>query len=212
MIVIQQSLSDERIAVALSPYGFSPSTVACEKIRVYIALLLRWNQRVSLTALTNISDILQVHFGESIFATSAVPIGNGRLADVGTGAGFPGIPINIARPHLDIRLIEPNVKKCAFLSEVVRALQLDAEVIRGRMETALEQCAPLNYATSRAVGYWDEILNLRNHLEINGKFVFWVGEQAIAELTAKRRELWSWGEPIRIPGTIKRFLLVGTKS
>jgi 16S rRNA (guanine527-N7)-methyltransferase len=211
MTVYKESLSDERIAAALTPYGFSPSTAACERIRTYIALLLRWNQRISLTALTSASDILQIHFGESIFATSAVPIREGRLADVGTGGGFPGIPIKIARPDVRVLLIEPNIKKCAFLSEVLRALQLDAEVIRGRMESAIENSAEINYITSRAVGQWDEILKMGARLDRNGQLVLWVGGEIIAELTANQREHWSWKDPIKIPETIRRFLLVGKK-
>lgn len=210
-MVVTKTLTDDNIAASLAPYGFVPSPETCERIRTYIALLLRWNERISLTALTDVSAILQNHFGESIFATAAVPIRNGRLADVGTGAGFPGIPIKIARPDLHVLLIEPNVKKCAFLSEAVRALQLDAEIIRSRMDTAFADQTPLDYVTSRAVGNWDEIGELGVNLAANGKLVLWVGEQAIAELLSKSVRDLSWEKPIKIPGTIKRFLLVGTK-
>lgn len=211
MIVKREDLSDGRIVASLQPYGFLPSSEACERIRAYVGLLLRWNERISLTALTDVSAILQNHFGESIFATSAVHIRNGRLADVGTGAGFPGIPMKIARPDLDVLLIEPNVKKCAFLSEVLRELQLDAYIIRGRMETSLATDTQLDYITSRAVGQWDSTLEFGRHLKPSGRLVLWVGEEAIAEVRTTRPQSWSWSDPIRIPRTIKRFLFVGTK-
>jgi len=210
-MVVNIDLSDDRIATSLEPYGFFPSADACEKIRTYIALLLRWNQRISLTALTDIAAILQIHFGESIFAAPTVPIQHGRLADVGTGAGFPGIPIKIARPDLHILLIEPNTKKCAFLSEVVRALQLDAEVIRGRMETVLANDDQLDYVTSRAVGKWDSILEFGDHLKQGAELVLWVGEKALSELKTTRHGGFSWADPIKIPGAMTRSILVGTK-
>jgi 16S rRNA (guanine527-N7)-methyltransferase len=210
-MVVHIDLSDDRIATSLEPYGFFPSGDTCEKIRIYVALLLRWNQRISLTALTDIAAILQIHFGESIVATSTVPIQHGRLADVGTGAGFPGIPIKIARPHLHVLLIEPNVKKCAFLSEVVRALQLDAKVIRGRMETALANDDQLDYVTSRAVGNWDGILEFGHHLKRGAELVLWVGEKAILELKTTQHGCFSWADPIKIPGAMTRSILVGKK-
>jgi len=208
---MKNSLGDEEIASFLEPYEFVPSSLACERIRVYLSLLLRWNQKISLTAITDTSEILRHHFGESILATTAVPIRNGRLADVGTGAGFPGLPIKIAQPDVSILLIESNVKKCAFLSEVVRALRIDAEVIRGRMETSLSQNSGLSYITSRAVGDWNGILRLGSRLEKNGKIVLWVGKHAISEITVKDRGNWMWREPIAIPGSMKHFLLVGSK-
>lgn len=211
IMIVQQRIRDETIAAALRPYGFSPSAAACEKIRIYISLLLRWNQKISLTALTTVPEILQVHFGESIFATSSVPMRGSRLADVGTGAGFPGLPMIIAQPNLQLLLIEPNTKKCAFLSEIIRALDLDVEIARGRMESALAGRIELDYITARAVGNWDEILGAGNHLSRAGKLILWVGELAVADLTSRGRKCWSWKDPIKIPGTLKRFILVGEK-
>ena len=212
MIVKRRYIRDEDISASLSPYGILPSAEVCEKIRTYIALLLRWNERISLTSITEISEILQIHFGESIFAASAVPILHGRLADLGTGAGFPGIPIKIARPDLDLYLVEPNIKKCAFLSEVLRALQIDAQVIRTRMETAFASSQQLDYITSRAVGQWDAILEMGAHLATTGKLVLWVGEQTISGLASMNHLEWSWQEAIKIPRTTKRFILAGNKS
>jgi 16S rRNA (guanine(527)-N(7))-methyltransferase RsmG len=210
-VVIKKNLPDDSIATSLGPYGFVPSSEACEKIRTYIALLLRWNERISLTSLTNIPEILHIHFGESIFAASAVPIQRGRLADVGTGAGFPGIPIKIASPELDLFLVEPNIKKCAFLSEVLRALQIDARVIRSRMDAAFTSNQQLDCITSRAVGQWDEILKMGTYSATAGKLVLWVGERTISELASLSHTGWTWQEPIKIPETTKRFVLVGRK-
>ena len=90
---------------------------------------------MSLTTVTNPNEILKFHFGESLFAAPAAQISDGRLADVGSGAGFPGLAIRILVEPLEVMLIESNTKKAAFLSEVSRELCLkDVEVFRGRME------------------------------------------------------------------------------
>src|ERR1700733_9409705 len=99
----------------LSHYGFDSSRTDCEKIRAYIALLLRWNEGVSLTTVTNAPDIVKFHFGESIFAAAMIGKKAQSLLDVGSGAGFPGLPLAIVRPDLAITLIESNAKKAAFL-------------------------------------------------------------------------------------------------
>src|SRR5450755_4300804 len=115
-------LEDHRaMAMALEPYGVALSSAMAVAIRKYIDLLLVWNEKISLTAITSEIDILRYHFGESLFALGAIPINSGRLADLGTGAGFPGLALKIASPSMELTLIESNRKKCAFLGEIVRA-------------------------------------------------------------------------------------------
>ena len=120
-----ESLSDLRIAEILSVYGIATSPALAGAIRTYISMLVRWNSRISLTTVVDPVEILKFHFGESLFAISKVPISFGRLADVGSGAGFPGLPLGIFLPDLEVVLIESNVKKAAFLSEVIRELKAD---------------------------------------------------------------------------------------
>ena len=104
-------------------------------VREYVSLLLMWNQSISLTTVTDPDEIISRHFGESMFAAKLISVENCRLADVGTGAGFPGLPLKILSPTLDLVLIESNKKKYAFLSEVVRSLGLKSvEVLPERFE------------------------------------------------------------------------------
>src|ERR1700730_9502113 len=84
-----------------------------------------WNQSVSLTSVVDPVEILARHFGESMFVSCLIPVQNCRLADLGSGAGFRGLALQIASAGLHIVLIESNKKKCAFLSEVVRSLELE---------------------------------------------------------------------------------------
>ncbi len=98
------------------------------------------------------------HFGESIFAARALPVQAGRLADVGSGAGFPGLPLRIAFPALHVTLVESNLKKCAFLREVKGSLALTGvEVVRCPYE---ELAAPqsFDFICSRALGNYRRLL------------------------------------------------------
>src|SRR5436305_12996755 len=90
------------------------------QIQRYVKILLAWNDKVNLTAIRDPLEILYRHFCESMFAAVAVPLVAGRLADVGSGGGFPGLPLRIFRPELQVLLIESNIKKATFLAEVVR--------------------------------------------------------------------------------------------
>src|SRR6266513_1456917 len=94
------------------------------QIQQYIKILLTWNAKINLTAIRDPLEILHRHFCESMFAGISVPIERGRLADVGSGGGFPGLPLKIMRPGLQVSLIESNLKKATFLAEVIRELGL----------------------------------------------------------------------------------------
>lgn len=107
---------------------------AAAQLDVFLALLMQWNARINLTAVRNAESIVRRHFAESLFAAGHVPAGTATLLDFGSGAGFPGIPIGIARPEVAVTLAESQGKKAAFLREAVRTLGLRAEVWAGRVE------------------------------------------------------------------------------
>ncbi len=203
-------LSDQQISDALSPYGVAADSLLCGRVRTYMSLLLRWNQRISLTTVTDPEEILKFHFGECFFASSAVPIKDGRLADVGSGAGFPGIPVAMMAPSLQVTLIESSVKKAAFLSEVVRSLNLErVRVLRCRMEECLTDLRELNFVTARAVGNFEDLLKWSaKRLSREGKVVLWISEDEAAQRASD--PTWSWHVPLHIPGSRRRVVLTGT--
>lgn len=203
---------DLPVMQSLGPYGVLMPSGVGEATREYIRLLIHWNRRIALTALTDPEEILRFHFGESLFAAHAVPIENGRLADVGTGAGFPGLALKLFRPDLHVTLLESNAKKCAFLREVVRTLSLTGvEVVRQRFEDYAARGPKFDFVASRALGGFDALLSWSlSALADYGRVVLWVGLQDARRISTV--EGWTWQEPIAIPGTKTRMLLVGERS
>lgn len=105
----------------------------------YKDLLLRWNERINLTAIRDEEGILRRHFVESIVCARLLPAGIATLLDFGSGAGFPGLPIALCRPEVQVTLAESQNRKAAFLKEAVRVLRVSAAVYAGRAET-MKQC------------------------------------------------------------------------
>jgi 16S rRNA (guanine527-N7)-methyltransferase len=206
-------LSDEQINLVLADYGVQADTWQCGQVRSYIALLLKWNRSISLTSVTNETEILHFHFGESVFALSAIGGIIGRLADVGAGAGFPGLPLRIFSDHVELYLIEANSKKAAFLSEVVRQLDLSGtHIMRSRYGDIPETWGGrFEIIVSRALGGYGELLRwAAAALAPAGKIILWLGEHDARKLGAAGG--WLWDPMVPIPGSKRRFLLAGTPS
>jgi 16S rRNA (guanine527-N7)-methyltransferase len=204
------NLSNLEIEQALRPYGVAPIPGLAAKIRSYVELLLKWNSKISLTTVEEPSEIIKFHFGESLFALSQLQIEKSRLADVGSGAGFPGLPLAMAIPAVDVTLIESNVRKCAFLAEVIRRLQIpNATVYQGRMESVPVDCAPISFVTARALGQFNGLLTWsRIHLTARGKVLLWLGESDASEISGYSG--WDWSLPLPVPGSAHRVILSGS--
>lgn len=203
-------LSAPQIERSLARYGLRVSPELSASIRTYTSTLLRWNSKISLTTVVEPLEILKFHFGESFFAGAAVPIAHGRLADVGSGAGFPGLPLAMLIPHVEVVLIESNSKKATFISEVIRELGLkNASVWRGRIEEMPLGERTLDFVTARALGHHEDLLAwCGKSLSTGGKVVLWVGEDdamMISDIAG-----WKWRGPIQIPDSKRRVLLVGS--
>lgn len=132
-------LTAGEIADLLLPFSGEPlATQELERFSTYLVLLLKWNAKFNLTAVREPAQIVTRHFGEGIFAARFVPGAAKTLMDLGSGAGIPGIPIQIMRPHLDVTLVEAQQKKASFLREVIRELGLAASVRAERAERISE--------------------------------------------------------------------------
>jgi 16S rRNA (guanine527-N7)-methyltransferase len=206
------SLTNTQINEAFEPYGVLPAPELIAGIKTYIELLLKWNKTVSLTTVSELDQILAFHFGESLFALPMLPVEKSRLADVGSGAGFPGIPLAMARPSLDVTLIEPNAKKFAFLNEVVRQLSLsNVSAVRGRTGDLQFSNEEFEVVTARAVGQFDDLLGwAKTRITSRGKLILWVGDEDMKQILSDKR--FEWSSPERIPRTDRRFVLSGTSQ
>ncbi len=182
------------------------------QIQQYIKILLIWNEKISLTAIRDPLEMLYRHFCESMYATDAIAGRGSRLADVGSGGGFPGLPLKIIRPDLRVFLVESNLKKATFLAEVVRELGLtDAQVLVRRYEELHEEIAPLDYVCSRALGEFPAFLSWAASGQIGAKqVILWIGARDLPEIT--KNSGWEWQEPILVPHSLQRLLLVGMKK
>lgn len=203
----------QRIREILERYAPSPPEQIGNKIQIYIDLLSRWRRRMPLTSLLDPEDIVRFHFGESIFALSVMDVDrNGRLADVGTGAGFPGLALKLADETLSVLLVESNKKKCAFLHEVIRRLSInDAKVIATRFESAEIEGESLSLVTCRALGGHASLLGwAREKLKLGGSVVLWLGDEDAKSIA--RKSGWQWGRPELIPNTRGRYILKGVRG
>ena len=205
-------LSENAIQRALQEFQLSANEKQVLQIQQYIGVLLTWNEKVNVTAIRDPLEILYRHFCESMYAAAAVPVENGRLADVGSGGGFPGLPLKIIRPELRVFLVESDLKKATFIAEVIRELGLTgAQVLVSRYQELGEELAPLDYVCSRALGEFPAFLQWACSGQIAAKqAILWIGARDLQEIQKIRT--WEWSEPIPVPRSLRRLLLVGTRK
>jgi len=210
-IDVAKPVSEETVRRALGEFQIPVDFTQIVLIQQYIGTLLRWNEKLNLTAIRDPLEILYRHFCESMFAAGAIPVDKGRLADIGSGPGFPGIPLKIARPELELCLVESNIKKGTFLAEVVRELQLmNTRVLISRYEELGEEISPLDYVCSRAVGEFGPFLEWAGSEKVQARqVILWIGGRDLEEV--QKSKDWEWREPILIPKSLQRYLLVGKK-
>jgi 16S rRNA (guanine527-N7)-methyltransferase len=218
-------MDEARIAELLEPFlsdnsrrtaVLSPAQIRL--ISMYIDLLLRWNDRVNLTAIRAPEEIVTRHFGESIFAARRlfpqpeVEAGTtAHVIDVGSGAGFPGLPVKIWAPHLRLTLIESNQKRATFLREVVRHLGLaNVDVLGARAETYLGSRGDV--VMFRAVEQFESVLlHAAGLVRPGGCLAVMVGRSQFDQC----HELlpgFQWKDPIKLPISSNRCLIIGSNE
>jgi 16S rRNA (guanine527-N7)-methyltransferase len=210
-------MDSELISKLLQPFVTSPlSEAQLTSISTYIDMILRWNQKLNLTAVRDPEQIVTRHFGESIFAAghlfATAPIESSpSVVDVGSGAGFPGIPMKLCFPFLRMELIESHQKKATFLREIIRHLALtEIDVFAGRAEALQDRIADV--VALRAVERFEDVLPVAAKLlNPEGRLALLVGEAQISA-AATRLPGFRWQDPVRIPISTSRVLLVGSEQ
>jgi 16S rRNA (guanine(527)-N(7))-methyltransferase RsmG len=145
----------ELLASELSPYA-TLTSLQLSQLEEHFNLLLKWNQKLNLTRITSLEEAVRFHYAESLFLATKLPMASLRIADVGSGAGFPGIPIAIFNPAHRVTLIESDRRKAVFLREATRGLG-NVEVLSERAEHVE---SGFDWLVSRAVSV-AEVLRLR---------------------------------------------------
>ena len=209
-------MNADRIRELLEPFisGHELSDQQLSLISAYLDLLLKWNAKINLTAIRDPEQIVQRHFGESLFAAreiaeklrSSQGLSGQILIDVGSGAGFPGIPIKMWASDLHVILVEARQKKATFLREVARSLALDGlEVLSDRAEELRIQA---DVVTLRAVEQFENALPAAARLvKPGGSLCLLIGSAQVT--TATSLLSFAWEQPIPIPLSAARVLLLG---
>ncbi len=200
----------------VEPWAAMPD-VLLSQVSTYLEILLRWNARTNLTAIRVPEEIVTRHFGESLFAARKIfPAGNSgvdlatSLTDVGSGAGFPGLPMKLWVPQLQVTLIESQQKKVTFLREVVRALRLSGVEVRSSRAELVGEA--FDVVTLRAVERFDDAVGVAAGLvRPGGRLVLLIGEGQVAKAREVLPDL-KWENPVPIPNSTRRVVLVGVAA
>lgn len=179
----------ERLAGILD---LSPEQVAA--LEAHYELMVRWNRSLNLTAISGLEETVERHYCESLFVGQVLDRPDQRIADIGSGPGFPGFPLAVLRPGSSVTLIESHQRKAVFLQEATRGLS-NVQVIAKRAEDVTES---FDWAISRAVSYRDLSRSLRR---LAPRAILLTGADAPpAELG------FSWCPPTPLPWGAQRFL------
>ena len=198
---IPSVLDQSRLQHLVEPFGLELTPTQAGQTLAYLELLLRWNEKINLTAIRNPADCVTRHFGESLFLACHLQL-HGSLLDIGSGAGFPGLALKIVFPELSVTLLEPVTKKRAFLKEAARVCGFDRVAVVGDRLEELVSATPtpaFDFATMRAVGNLDELIPLAARcLKPGGNLLLWLSQEQAAGLATIDSGL-TWQGPLPIP-------------
>lgn len=161
------------------------SAYQLKQFQQYAEFIIEYNKKINLTSITDIEEIYAKHFYDCLIPFKGLHFKKDNLlADIGSGAGFPGIVLKIAFPELNITLIEPTLKRCIFLNETIALLKLDKiEVLNKRAEDLNNLRGHFDYVTARAVAGLNVLSELcAPLLKVGGHFIILRGKDGLNEL------------------------------
>jgi 16S rRNA (guanine527-N7)-methyltransferase len=207
-------LSETQVRNLLEPFGLELKPEQIGRLLTYLELLLRWNKKINLTAIRRPEECVTRHFGESLYLSRWLEL-RGKLLDIGSGAGFPGLALKIAFPALAVTLLEPVAKKRAFLKEVARVCGMESVEVRGERLEGFAQGFPApgyDAASARAVGNLDALVpQALQCLLPAGRLALWLSREQAKSL--ERGRAWvDWGPPIPLPLGRQREIWLGTRA
>jgi 16S rRNA (guanine527-N7)-methyltransferase len=206
---MERPVSAAQIEAAFTEAGIKglPSA-AYTQLEVYLDLLLRWNNRLSLTSVREPEQIIQRHFVECAFAATQLPSNIDTLLDYGSGAGFPGIVIALCRPDIKVTLAEAHGKKAAFLREAVRSLGLGTGVFDKRVED-LPTEQTFSAVSLRAVEKMELAIPIA--IEHAEKYLILLTTQESFPAFGALSPKMNWQAPVPLPNSRQMILAIGSK-
>lgn len=156
-------LLEERLTSGMAEYGLSTSEAALTAFRRYYELLEDTNKVMNLTAISGEADVATLHFLDSLALLKVTDFENAKVIDIGSGAGFPGIPLKIGCPSIKLTMLDALAKRVGFMAQVCEESGLDAEPIHGRAEEygqKKEYREQFDIAVSRAVASMNMLAEL----------------------------------------------------
>jgi 16S rRNA (guanine527-N7)-methyltransferase len=207
-------LTEARVNQLLHPFALTLNSHQAALLTTYLELLLRWNRKINLTALRTPDECVTRHFGESLYLARWMSL-QGKLLDIGSGAGFPGLALKIAFPQLAATLLEPVGKKRAFLKEVARECKFGSVEVRSeRLDgfVQLSSAGSFDAATARAVGRLGELVpHAARCLRMGGRLCLWMSREQAGALGGTQG-LIAWDKPIPLPAGSKGEIWVGVRT
>lgn len=183
---------------AVKGYKIELSEEQLDRLQKYFELLLSWNEKMNLTAIIEPKEVAIKHFADSLSVLNYIDIPQGAsVIDVGTGAGFPGLVLKIARPDIKLTLLDSLNKRLKFLDEVLNSLGLDAELVHARAEEGgqsieLREC--YDFAVSRAVARLNMLCEYcLPYVRLSGKFIAFKGGESEEEIKSASKAIQTLG-------------------
>ena len=176
-------MTEKQFIEKLSQEGIILTESQIQQFADYARLLVEWNEKMNLTAITALEEIYEKHFYDCLLLHRLVKL-EGILCDVGAGAGFPSIPCKIAFPELQVTIIEPLGKRCVFLRELCKELQLENVIILNERaeDVAKNSLQRYDIVTARAVANLRVLSELCVPLvKVNGYFATMKGANGLEE-------------------------------
>ncbi len=182
----------EIVSLATRDYRVRLSEIQLEQLETYYELLKEWNERMNLTAITDPEGVAVKHFADSLSLLNCVDIEqNAKIIDIGTGAGFPGLVLKIARPDIQLTLLDSLNKRLLFLEETASRLELEVELLHSRAEDGAKKAElreNFDFAVARAVAQLNVLSEYcLPYVRPGGKFIAMKGPQT-GEETAKSKK------------------------
>ncbi len=195
---------------AASDLGILLTNYQKRQFGVYLAELIKWNKRINLTGITDAKQIVIKHFLDSLAYLKGFGSDDVKVIDIGSGAGFPGLPLKIVKPELQLTLLDARFKRVAFLKELSRRLKLEeTKIVHGRAEELAADPRyhqQYNVATARALTQLDNLVSLAfPYIVPGGKLLVSYGAQVNRQIESATKVLKNQGGsleaviPVKLP-------------